>query len=587
MYRVRKLWKNVRIKTKIIIIYLITLLVSVSITYAILCRLNSVYIEKEVGIIGTQTLEALGGNLRLIFENVTQFSDYVYFDDDVQEVLKGRNSAIVDAEKNRRITRSLSNMIVAGDYIAGVYVFDQYFNCYRSYKKAPKKINTEKIPDTAWYQQLEKQKGNGFFIHQSEGVIEYWENNDYITYVREIRDKNTYEPRAILLVTIDPVCIQNYFKEVHKSYESEFCIVDSSGNFIVKPEKYEESIQGFMTEERMDEDGWQMCEIENENKLAVVRDIGIQDWKLIGIFGMDAMWTITPYYVTLVILILCLNAFFAAVASIGLAHLIFKPLSRVEKHMKMVDEGTFIPMQVDDSQNEITSLQRIYNDMTQSIQNLLERVKEEEKIIARNELDIIMAQINPHFLYNTLDAASALALMKDYENCFKMMQAIGSFYRNSLNSGLDYISIRDEVECIKSYITILNIRYDNKIQINYEVDENVLNEKILKLILQPLVENAVYHGIKENADWGHISVKIFMDEDEIILIVSDDGKGMSEERIDDVLSGRAATGRSGFGLYSLKQRLFLYYGISEPLIINSEPGAGTEIIVRTKRREGE
>lgn len=585
MDRVRKAWKNVRIKTKIILIYLITLLVSVSITYTILYHLNSVYIEEEVGVIGTQTLEALGGNLKLIFENVTQYSDYIYFDDNVQEAFKGSRSEIVTAENNKRITRSLCNTIVAGDYISGVYVFDQYFNCYRSYKKAPKAIDTKKIPDTTWYQQLEEQGGNGFFIHQSEGVIEYRENNDYITYVREIQDKDTYESRAILLVTIDPVIIQNYFKEVHKSYESEFCIIDSAGEFIVKPEAFEESVQDLFINNQIKSDGWQIYELGNRKKLIIVQDIGIQDWKLIGIFGMDAMWTITPYYVTLVIMILCLNAFFAVVASIGLTHLIFKPLSKVEKHMKMVDEGEFILMQVDDSQNEITNLQRIYNDMTMSIQNLLERVKEEEKIIAKNELDIIMAQINPHFLYNTLDAASALALVKDYDNCFKMMQAIGNFYRNSLNSGLDYISVRDEVACIRSYITILNIRYDNKIQMDYKVDENVLNEKILKLILQPLVENAVYHGIKETVDWGCISIKIFRDEDEIILIVADDGKGMSEERIEEVLSGKAATGKSGFGLYSLKQRLFLYYGISEPLIINSNPGAGTEIIVRTKRRK--
>ncbi|MGN0427744.1 MAG: sensor histidine kinase [Agathobacter sp.] len=585
MDRVKKVWKNVRIKTKIVIIYLFTLLISVSITYAILYHLNSVYIEKEVGVIGTQTLEALGGNLKLIFENVTQFSDYVYFDDDIQEALKGDGSAIVTADNNRKITRSLSNTIVAGDYISGVYVFDRHLNCYRSYKKAPKKIDTKIIPDTTWYHQLEKQKGNGFFIHQSEGVIEYWENNDYITYVREIRDKNTYEPRALLLVTIDPVVIQNYFKGVHKTYESEFCIVDHDGNYIVKPNAYEDMVRDLFLEQQGKMDQWQMHEFADGKKLVIMQDIGIQDWKLIGIFGMDAMWAVTPYYGTLVIIILCLNAFFAVAASIWLTRLIFHPLSKVEKHMRMVDEGKFILMQVDDSQNEITNLQKIYNDMTQSIQNLLERVKEEEKIIARNELDIIMAQINPHFLYNTLDAASALALTKDYDNCFKMMQAIGNFYRNSLNSGLDYICVRDEVECIKSYITILNIRYDNKIRMEYNVDENVLEEKVLKLILQPLVENAVYHGIKENVDWGHISVKIFGDEDEIILIVADDGKGMSEERIKEVLSGKAATGRSGFGLYSLKQRLILYYGISEPLMINSDPGVGTEVIVRTKRRE--
>ena len=113
----------------------------------------------------------------------------------------------------------------------------------------------------------------------------------------------------------------------------------------------------------------------------------------------------------------------------------------------------------------------------------------------RDRLDIIQAQINPHFLYNTLDAVSALALMEENEKCFQMTQALGNFYRNSLNSGLDYITVEDEISSIESYITILNMRYDNQIKVNYEIEESVKKEKVLKLLLQPLVENAVHHGL--------------------------------------------------------------------------------------------
>ena len=123
----------------------------------------------------------------------------------------------------------------------------------------------------------------------------------------------------------------------------------------------------------------------------------------------------------------------------------------------------------------------------------MNKVKEEEGIIAKGKLDIIYAQINPHFLYNTLDAVSALALMEENEKCFEITQALGNFYRNSLNSGLDYITVEDEIDSIKSYITILNMRYDNQIKVDYQIEESVKKEKILKLLLQPLVENAVHH----------------------------------------------------------------------------------------------
>lgn len=253
--------------------------------------------------------------------------------------------------------------------------------------------------------------------------------------------------------------------------------------------------------------------------------------------------------------------------------------------MELVERGNFIEMPIDEHRNEINNLKNVFNHMTLSIKNLIQQVKDEEQVIAKGKLDIINAQINPHFLYNTLDAVSALALMEDHENCFRMTQALGSFYRNSLNSGMDFISIRDELESIRSYITILNIRYDNKIKVEYDVEEELLDVKILKLILQPPVENAVHHGIKNREGEGHITIRAYRDEDEIIFVVSDDGKGMSEKRIEEVMTGKNITGKSGFGIHSQIQRIRLYYGIENPIMISSEIGTGTEIMIRVKRQK--
>ena len=143
--------------------------------------------------------------------------------------------------------------------------------------------------------------------------------------------------------------------------------------------------------------------------------------------------------------------------------------------------------------------------------------------------------------------------MEENEKCFQMIQALGNFYKNSLNSGLDYISVEDEIGCIESYITILNTRYENQIAISYDIEDVVKHEKVVE------------------------------EEDEIIFIVSDDGVGMSDENIEDILAGRTVTGKSGFGLYSLIQRIRLTYGIENPVIIQSEVGVGTEIIVTIKK----
>lgn len=590
MRRIKALLEQFKIKTKIILLYLTVLLLSFLVTFTVISHVNEAYIKREIGNAGIQTVSALKGNLAFIFENVTQFSNLIYFDDNMQDSLNNIKSKNINPVIQRRITKSLANMLLSGEYISSVFIFDKYHNFYNTYKAGPIIVHNEQLSDTNWYQSMQEAKGNGFFIHKSEGILEFptREDKNYISYIKQIGDVDTYEALATLMVIIDETTIQSYFQEVSSVYDSSFFIVDVQGNYIIPPNQNEKELKNLLAEKIKEEGAYTTVNIGDSTMILVSQEMGIADWRLIGSFQMDNIKVLTPYYTTIIILIMCLNIVFIFVCSMALTRLIFTPLSKLEKHMKMVEKGEFIPMELETNQNEINNLKKVFNHMTKSIQNLILQVKVEEKIIAKGELDLLQAQINPHFLYNTLDAVSALALMKDNENCFKMTQALGSFYRNSLNSGMDFVTVQDEILCIKSYITILNIRYDDKIKIEYEVEEHLQKSKILKLLLQPLIENAVHHGIKGKNQTGHINVKVFDDEDEIILLVADDGVGMSQERIKDIMKGETLTGKSGFGIQSLKQRITLYYGISSPIMIHSEIGSGCEITVRVKKiKEGE
>ena len=585
MNKLTSIFQHSKIKTKIIVLYIKVLLLSFLLTFTIISVVNQKYTEREIGDAGVQTINALSGNLSFIFDNVTQFSNLIYFDKDIQSSLKKIKSKSINPIIQKSITKSLVNMILSGDYLSGVYIFDKFNNVYSSYKIAPEKLNVDKVKDTKWFQSLEGARGNGFFIHKSEGIVKYRGKNNYISYIREIGDNDTYKPLATLLVTIDAKTIQSYFDEVSDVYHSKFFIVNSQNEYIIPPNEKEEVFHEFLQSHTIHADGYETVTIKDSKMILVSQDMGIKDWKLVGAFQLDDIKAMAPYYTTVILLIMILNVIFVFVCSMLLTQLIFKPLSKVEAHMKMVENGEVIEMQTDSSENEINNLKKVFNHMTISIQNLIKTVKEEEQIIAKGELDIIQAQINPHFLYNTLDAVSALVLMEDYKNCFKMMQALGSFYRNSLNSGKDFISIRDEIVCIRSYITILNIRYDDKIKVDFDVEDKLWDYEILKLLLLPPIENAVHHGIKGNEECGHIWIKIFEDDDEIIFMVSDDGIGMSEERIDDIMKEKTVTGKSGFGIHSLIQRIQLYYGIDNPVLIHSEIGSGTEITIRTRKME--
>ena len=580
MNNIIKHWKKAKIRTQIILTYVLILLISFVMTFSMIRAVNDRYTREEIGKAGVQTVSVLQGNLALVFENVKQLSTYIYFDDIVQDSLRQINSANIDLNYQKNITRSLFNMILSGDYVSGVYIFDQYNNYYSSYKRTPKKVNKQ-IQETNWYKKMQKAGGNGFFYKGSDGTIEYYEGSNYLCYVRQILDKKDYKPLATLLITFDNTVLQRYFNQVSEASKNQFYIVDSKGNYVIKPQDEKRNFDKYTKIAESITGGYKEIKNDGEEGIVACQSMGIQDWKLVGVFSIDDITSIAPYYSTIIAIIMAINIIFVFLCSTLLTYLIFKPLRKIEEHMQLVENGEFITMPVDDNENEITNLRKVFNHMILSVKELMHRVKEEERIIAKGKLDIIYAQINPHFLYNTLDAISALTLMEENEKCFQMIQALGNFYRNSLNSGLDYISVEDEINSIKSYITILNTRYENQIAVSYDVEESIKKEKVLKLLLQPLVENAVHHGL--NGEEGNIEIKVFEQEDEIIFIVSDDGVGMSDEKIKDILEGKTVTGKSGFGLYSLIQRIKLIYEIEDPMIIQSEVGVGTEIIVTVKK----
>ncbi len=581
--------KNMKIQIKIIFLYFLALILSFFLTFSAIFVINKKYMEQEVGTTGVQTIKALKGNLNLILENVRQFSDLIYFDGNVQEALRKIDSSNIDPVIQQTIQKSLVKMILSGEYISTANIFDIYYNDYNSYKIGPIFAEGEKIEGTEWFRKMQSADGGSFFIHKSEGVLSFptRAEKNYISLVREICDQETYEHLAILLLTIDEETLQSYFREVSGPYESSFFIVDGAGNYIISPKEMTHDWKRYLPETSMDGSGYEAVTVDGRKMICVYQNMEVEDWILIGMMPMNEVGIHSSFPSYLVVLITGLNLFFLFLCSAMLSKLIFSPLAKVVNHMKLVEEGSFSRMDVDDRNNEINTLKRGFNQMMESMERLICRVKEEEKVIAKNELDIIQAQINPHFLYNTLDAVSALALINDNESCFKMTQALGSFYRNSLNSGRDIVSVKDEIACIKSYITILNIRYDDKILVSYDIEERIMSRQMLKLILQPVIENAVHHGIQEKGNSGHITIKGYQDENELIFIVNDDGCGMDEERIEAIMRGETQTGKSGFGLYSLIQRVSLYYQIDNPVLIHSEVGSGTEVTIRIGVLDGE
>ncbi|MCR4735859.1 MAG: sensor histidine kinase [Treponema sp.] len=283
--------------------------------------------------------------------------------------------------------------------------------------------------------------------------------------------------------------------------------------------------------------------------------------------------------ITIVAILISLNSFITVSGAIQ------NPISDMEKLSTKVANGDLtaridIPHVV-----ELDTLAVNLNSMTEQIDVLIKKNMEEQKNFQKAEMKALQAQITPHFLYNTFDTIVWLAEEEKTQEVVKITKAFSEFLRISLSRGHEWITVSQELDHIKNYLTIQKIRYADILNFKIEADENLLNTKMIKLVLQPLVENAIYHGIKNKRGRGELSVSVkYSDEkhEAINFIVQDNGAGFTEERLEQVRNELKTSVKdtekltSVYGLYNVNKKLRLYYGDkTDGLVIQSETGRGS------------
>ena len=261
---------------------------------------------------------------------------------------------------------------------------------------------------------------------------------------------------------------------------------------------------------------------------------------------------------------------------------ITEPISRLCEVTRQAGKGDFAARAPEGGNDELAVLNRGFNQMVERIGNLVEDIRVEQLNLRATELKLLQAQINPHFLYNTLDTIIWLAEAGQKEQVVMMVSTLSDFFRTTLSKGRDYITVKEEATHIRSYLTIQQFRYRDILEYEMDIPEELEEYQILKLTLQPLVENALYHGIKNKRGLGQILVSGKKQGDHLVFTVRDNGKGMDPERlayVQRLISGelKDEDAPSGFGLFNVNQRLQLNYGPEYGLILASEEGEWTEV----------
>lgn len=289
--------------------------------------------------------------------------------------------------------------------------------------------------------------------------------------------------------------------------------------------------------------------------------------------------------VTLVILVLV-----AAAATLAARNL-SNPIRYLSKQVKRFERGDFsVSFQID-QRNEIGVLATGLTRLSDSVEQLLNEVREEQEQKRKAEMRALQAQIQPHFLYNTLGSIKHLIDLEERERASVMVGALIRYFRIGISKGAELITVAEEIEHVRSYLLILNIRYNQDFDYAIEVDEELMTLRIPKLTLQPVVENAVYHGIKNKRGKGMVTITGYADEDGAVLEIYDNGQGISPERLaqlrHSLQADSAGDNALSFGLWNAHRRLVLQYGPGYGLVLDSEEMKFTRVTVRLPRVQKE
>ncbi len=333
---------------------------------------------------------------------------------------------------------------------------------------------------------------------------------------------------------------------------------------------------------------FQIYSLNKENFLLACERIPNSDWTMVSITPYDEIMALGKSMRSEMLQFFLLIGTIAYAVAYIISYSITKRIGLLINRMRGIKNGNFNTQIVSNSKDEIGELIHNFNDMSNQLAFLIReqfRIGQEAK---HSELLALQAQINPHFLYNTLDLINWTAINNNVPEISETVQSLSKFYKLSLSKGTNIISISDEIEHVKMYMDIQNRRFNNIFQFTVRISEAVLEYTIIKIILQPILENSIIHGILHKPEKkGSISILGEMKDNDILLTVKDDGIGISEEQMADLLSASQPANKHGYGIRNINERIKLYYGEQYGLSYRSTAGYGTEVTVRIPAVKGQ
>lgn len=569
--------KSYRLQSKLMTYFFSLIMIIVIMLDIFFIYKMSEIVEKDTHVYAYEIVKQLGRNIESYIDHMQEVMWMISSQDtslinQLKEPLNQkavRKSYFLEEMRNRGSSNGVVSINIFGEN--GLVLTDSASNAIKDY------IDVKQME---WYTKAVEAQGKP--VISSSHTQNYLKNEGKWVFSLSAAIMEENKILGIVLIDMSYKNLTDMCNDIQLGEKGYVYIVGQGQEMIYHPKQqliYSGILQEDLARVMQQEEG-SFTEVLEDKRLVTVHSLEQVGWRVVGVSYIGELLVSKKEIIIPLIILTLLALVVAFLISKRIASQTAKPIRELTEHMQEIELGKLgVEIDTQSDTEEIQCLTASFKEMVYKIEGLIEQVEDNQKKLRKSELKVLQSQINPHFLYNSLDTIIWLGEREECEKVVQMTAALARYFRLSLSKGKEVITIYEEVEHVKHYLQIQKIRYASKLAYTIEVSPDIFDEMIVKIVLQPLVENALYHGIKDLEEGGYIRVLGFREGNNIILEVYDNGKGMSHEQIKNILKAPSSTSitKGGVAIKNVHERIQVYFGQDYGLSYESEYGKWTKV----------
>ncbi|NNG67278.1 histidine kinase [Caldanaerobacter subterraneus] len=552
---------------KLIFSYILIIIIPLIAVGIVISTVTFKYLNEEMKQTAFQTLNQANKNLSKMFDNMKNALLYISMNRELQYNLSLEES-VSTFQINREVTSVRNGILYPGifnDNYSSVEIFALNKEYYPLRLERNNVMSAKIVENQDWFKKTVELNGKLYwYVNRIYG-------ENLISVSRLVYDvKNFKKPIAVVSVDVEVSKIDTVLSDIKLGKNNKIYLIDDKGELVYSQEDENFRISS-LKDVYKNNSGFRFIKLNGKQVMLVYNTISPSGWKLVGVFSLEELNEKANRLKNFIQLVAFISLFSAILLSLYFSYTISQPIIRLSNRMKEIEKGN-LDMEIDEKWNgEIGVLYASFNYMIRRIKELIQEVYLSKLREKEAELKALQAQINPHFLYNTLDSINWLAVINGIPDISKITNALASILRYSIDKGNSVTTIENELKYVKDYITIQKMRFKDRFEVYFDIEEEILSYKIIKLILQPIVENAIVHGLEDYEGKGEILIKGYFEDGTVVFEIANNGKPIDLDFVNKLLSSPTNDEKS-YGIQNVNERIKLYYGIEYGLFYEVKEG---------------